>query len=251
VAAGGEAFEQTFEFLVIAVEPFERDLFHGGVKDIIGHMTDAFDPGLEVVQCGYAAVDGRAVVETVEGCVRESPIRAVKEEAVIDHGGDEGRAGRVRMCDLGAVEDALAGVGVAGEAVKDVDTEEVVEVGDLGEEGVGKKVEDGDAGGVTWVARAEVAAGIRGSAAGSGLNMKVRVGRGEGVSDLDEGGLGRGDLEIAEELRAEPLVDEDAAVLGVVLKLDDVAMAVVGLQQMSLGASAHAAEERSGKDRHP
>ena len=56
---------------------------------------------------------------------------------------------------------------------------------------------------------------------------------------LDQRRLRRGDLEIAQQGGAERLVDQDPPVLGIVAELDDVPFAVVGLQQVRLGASTH------------
>ena len=67
---------------------------------------------------------------------------------------------------------------------------------------------------------------------------------------LDQGGLRRGDFQIAEQGGAERLVDQDAAVLGIVAELDDVPFAVVGLQQVGLGASTHFSHVPDGGEGH-
>jgi len=67
---------------------------------------------------------------------------------------------------------------------------------------------------------------------------------------VDEGGPGRGDFEVLEELRTEQLVHQNAPVLGIVAELDDVPAAVIGLQQMRLGASSHSSNVPDGGERH-
>ena len=69
-------------------------------------------------------------------------------------------------------------------------------------------------------------------------------------ADLDQRGLRRGDLEVAQQGGAEQLVDQDAAMLRIVAEFDDVPMAVVGLQQVGLGASAHFSHVPDRGERH-
>ena len=48
----------------------------------------------------------------------------------------------------------------------------------------------------------------------------------------------------------DPLIHENSAVLGVILELDDVVVAIVGFQQMRLGAASHLPDEAAGVYRH-
>jgi len=59
------------------------------------------------------------------------------------------------------------------------------------------------------------------------------------------------DLQITKEHRRDPLVDEDSAVLRIILRLDDVEVTVVSLDQMRLRAAFHPAQPTAGSDGHP
>ena len=76
--------------------------------------------------------------------------------------------------------------------------------------------------------------------------VDFRIGGEELGAEADQSSLGRGDLEVIEQHAGEQLVDQDAAVLGIVAKLDDVPVAVIRLQQMGLGASSHFADVPDG-----
>ena len=61
---------------------------------------------------------------------------------------------------------------------------------------------------------------------------------------------GTRNLQMYENLGRHELVDENPAVLRVILKLDDVIVAVVGFQQMSLRAASHLSDEPARVYRH-
>jgi hypothetical protein len=58
------------------------------------------------------------------------------------------------------------------------------------------------------------------------------------------------DLQIPQKYRRQQFVDEDSAVLGIIPKLNDVAAAVIRLQQMSLRSSSHFSDVPDGGERH-
>ena len=57
---------------------------------------------------------------------------------------------------------------------------------------------------------------------------------------------GAGDLEMGENFRRYEFVDENPAVLRVILEFDDVIVAVVCFQQMGLSAASHFPDEPAG-----
>ena len=80
--------------------------------------------------------------------------------------------------------------------------------------------------------------------------MDFRVGGEERGADLDQGGLGSGNLEVVQQRGGEPLIHQDAAMLGIIAKLDDIPMAVIRLEQMRLSASSHFSHMPDGRKRH-
>jgi len=254
--AAEEGFEECVEAIGVVGDPDGREAAEGLVEDCGREVADAVDPGLEIVQRFHVAVDAAAGVEAGEGGIGEVPVGAVEGEAVVDHEGDKAELARrdagagEPVFELGAEEDGLAAVGVGDPAVEGEDGEELVGVGELVEEGVGDEVIDGEALGVAGMAGTEVPAGLDGGATGAGLEVNFGVGGEEGGRQDDELGGRRGDLQVGENGGGQELVDEDAAVLGVILKLDDVEVAVVGFEQMGLGAAAHFADKAAGVYRH-
>ena len=62
--------------------------------------------------------------------------------------------------------------------------------------------------------------------------------------------LRAGDLKMRQNLRRHEFIHENPPVLRVILKLDDVIVAVVGFQQMRLRATPHLADEPARVYRH-
>jgi hypothetical protein len=88
------------------------------------------------------------------------------------------------------------------------------------------------------------------AAGGAELNGDFGVVAEEAGGEFDEAGFRAGDAEIREDAAGDPFVDEDAAMLGVFEKLDDVRAAVVGFEEVGLGSAAHATEESASLDWH-
>jgi hypothetical protein len=121
---------------------------------------------------------------------------------VVDHESDEAHFSRTKfglrepVLELGPEEYGLASVGVAGPFVEGEDGEELAAILDLGEKGVGDEVVDGGEVGVAGVLGGEGPAGVgwsdlRAELDGDGGILFEKLG-----GDLDEFGLGRGDLEV-------------------------------------------------------
>ena len=72
----------------------------------------------------------------------------------------------------------------------------------------------------------------------------------EGLVEFDDGGRRRGDLQVLDEAGRDPLVDENAQVLGILAELGDIEIAVAGFEQVGLRAAAHVPEKASGKNGH-
>jgi hypothetical protein len=80
-------------------------------------------------------------------------------------------------------------------------------------------------------------------AARPGLHVDFRIRRQELRSEPDDPVGGTGDLQVCENLPGYELIYQNPPVLRVILKLDDVILAVVGFQQMGLCATSHLPDE--------
>jgi hypothetical protein len=67
---------------------------------------------------------------------------------------------------------------------------------------------------------------------------------------MNEGGLRARNLQVLQKNRGHQLVHQDPAMLRIVLKLDDVELAVVGFEQVRLSASAHLADMAARREEH-
>ena len=70
------------------------------------------------------------------------------------------------------------------------------------------------------------------------------------LGDLDQSRVGTRNLQILQKYRSDQLVNQNPAVLRVVLKFDDIELAVIGLQQVGLSAPAHLADVAARRERH-
>src|SRR5581483_453257 len=82
------------------------------------------------------------------------------------------------------------------------------------------------------------------------LNVRFGVGGNEVGRDVNDGCRRRRNLQILQEDRTHPLVHQNAPMLWIVTKLDDIAMVVVALDQMRLRAAAHLPDQSPRVDRH-
>ena len=238
-----EAVQELGELVFLAVDPIGRDALPRLIDDFFGEVNDLVEPGAEIVEGADGLVDLAAVIEALDGGFGEVPVGAVESEAVVDHAGHEAGTGcgptAFGAVDQGTVEDALTAVGIGDPFVEDQNGAEIVEVGDLGKQGVRQVVVDRDAVGVAGELGAEVPAGLNGDAARSEVEVELGVVSEELGGDADEGGFGNGDFEVSEEDGAQQFVDEDAAVLGIVAELDDIPAAVIRFEQMGLCPASH------------
>ena len=83
-----------------------------------------------------------------------------------------------------------------------------------------------------------------------GVNIDLGMSGKEFAGEADEAGIRGRYVKMAEKFCGKQLVDEDAAMLRVILKLDDVAVTIAGLDEMSLSAAAHLAQKTAGFYRH-
>ncbi len=60
----------------------------------------------------------------------------------------------------------------------------------------------------------------------------------------------RRDLQVIQKSRSDPFIDQNAAMLRIIEKLDHVEVAVVAFQQMRLRAPAHLPDQACGFDQH-
>lgn len=86
-------------------------------------------------------------------------------------------------------------------------------------------------------------AGFDGLPARSDLQTDIGIGLKEILRELDDPALRGVDLKMGENAAGDEFIDEYSAMLRVILKLDDVEIAVVGFQQMGLRAAPHLSDE--------
>lgn len=97
---------------------------------------------------------------------------------------------------------------------------------------------------------AEVPARLDRLAPRAGLQMDLRIAGEEIGREADNPMPRAGNLQMGENLRRHEFIYENPAVLRVILKLDDVIVAIVGFQQMRLRATPHLADEPARVYRH-
>src|SRR4051812_6080608 len=96
------------------------------------------------------------------------------------------------------------------------------------------------------MARTEMPAGGNGDGPGSGPQNHFRVFFQELARHRNEALFRGGNAEVRKNFSGNPFVDENAAMLRVILELDDVAVPVVGFKQMRLSAASHLTNEMAG-----
>lgn len=232
----------------------------GFVENGGGKGSDALEPGFKVRAAADPAIHLRAVIKTVARSIGIIPVNAVEAIAMVDHGGDE-----TARCEIGtgtgiflrqdigkpgAVENALAGIGIGGPLVESKDRGEVVNVAAGGQLDVGQDIVDGQQVGITGKARAEVPTrgrGVKDLSAQDSDAGRLREEFSREVDDLDGGA---GDAQVVEDALGDPFVDQGTEALGVGGKLHHIMMAVGGFDQMGLGAAAEVADPGQGVDWH-
>jgi hypothetical protein len=80
--------------------------------------------------------------------------------------------------------------------------------------------------------------------------MNLEVGLQERRRDVQERRLRRRNLQVIQQRGGQKFVNQDPAVLRIVAELHYVPVAVVGLEQVCLGASSHFADLPDGSERH-
>ena len=100
------------------------------------------------------------------------------------------------------------------------------------------------------MSRAEMPAGFDFDEARTGLQMYLRIRFDEIGGEFHNLVCGACDLQLLQNLCRRKFVHENPPVLRVILKLDDVIVAVVGFQQVSLCATPHLPDEPVRVYRH-
>jgi hypothetical protein len=93
-------------------------------------------------------------------------------------------------------------------------------------------------------------AGLDGQVVRAELNVNLGIGFEKLGREVDNGGGRRRDLQIIQENRSDPFINQDAPMLGIIAEFDDVKVPVGTLQQMSLGPSAHLPDQACGFNGH-
>ncbi len=93
-------------------------------------------------------------------------------------------------------------------------------------------------------------AGFHRNAPPAELQLDLGIGGEEVRSHLDYNPLRDCDLQIFEEDGRQEFIYQHAAMLGIVGKLDDIVISVVGFQQMCLGTPSHFAHVPDSGQRH-
>lgn len=249
MAAAQQGFEQALDLAAVFFKPGRRKLAQDPVEDLGGKVHDSLQPGLKVIEGAHIFVNDAPRIQAGNAGIGKIPMRTVKSESVIDHQGDEaefaGRNSRARqpVLQLSAEKDGLPSVRIGYPAVEGEDSEELLGIRDLVEEGIRNKVVDRHVFGIAGITRAEVPARRNGLAARARLQMYFGIGGDEFGGQADDSMPGRCDLQMGQNPGRHEFIHEDPAMLRVILKLDDVIVAVVGFQQMRLCAASHLPDE--------
>jgi len=81
-------------------------------------------------------------------------------------------------------------------------------------------------------------------------DLDLQFARQEALVQFDDGHRRRRDLQVLDQARRDPLVDQDAQVLGIFAEFGDVKMAVAGFEQVGLRAAAHVSQKTGRGNRH-
>src|SRR5208283_3408478 len=159
----------------------------------------------------------------------------VKHESLVDHLGEEADSlwsfpsQRGPAPSLGAEENGLTGIGVPDPLVEDEGSYEIHTVLDFPQDRIGEEVVDRDAVRMHRDSRPEVQSRRRLLVLCAQCDANIRILLQKTAGQFDNGGVGHEDLQVAEERISQPLIDQDAAVLGIVQELDDIELAVITL----------------------
>ena len=156
-------------------------------------------------------------------------------------GGGPGRASQSFSCARKKID--WRAVGVGDPSVEGQHGQKLFRVCDLVQQGIRNEIVNRQRIRIARMARAEVPAWLDRSAPRAGLEMHFRVGCEEFGGEPDDLVTRRGDLQMIQNFGGQEFINENPAVLRVILKLDDVEVAVVGFQQMGLRAAPHFADE--------
>src|SRR6266567_1685487 len=132
-----QLLKETFESLLLPLNPLRRRLLVGLVDNLLRKMHNLVQPRLQVVQRPDGIVHHLPRVQTLNGRIRKIPVRTVERKPVVDHQSYESQLQRVSrfsrapLPQPGAEEDRLAGVRVADPFVEDQAAAEVGDVVDL------------------------------------------------------------------------------------------------------------------------
>jgi hypothetical protein len=248
-AAPQQRFEQAFQLISVVLYPRRRNLAQGFVEYLGREVQDAIDPGFEGADRAHAIIDDAPWIKTGDSGIGQVPMGTVERESVIDHQRNKTEFTRWNsgtgepVFQLCAKKDRLAAVSVGDPSIECEDGEELFGICDLVEQHVRNEIVDRHVIGVARVTGAEVPARVDPDASRTGLQIDLRIGRNEFGGQDDDLMPGAGNLQMGENFRREEFVDKNPPMLRVILELDDVEVAVVGLQQVRLCAASHLADE--------
>jgi hypothetical protein len=92
--------------------------------------------------------------------------------------------------------------------------------------------------------------GLDAQVARAELNVDLGIGFEKLSREVDNGGGRRRYLEVIQENGGDPFINQNAPMLGIIEKFDDVEVAVGTLQQMGLRPSAHLPDQAYGFNGH-
>lgn len=181
-------------------------------------------------------------------------MRAAKDETVIHHQGHESHFSAAGAADpvlqLGPEEDALARIRIRNPFVENQRAEEIPEVGDLAKQGIGQVIVNSESIRIHGYAGSEMPAGVNRLNAVSNTDHRFRVGGEELRADFYQVRFWRWEPELFEQDPRHPLIDENAAVLGILFEFHYVMAAICSDDEVRLRSSAHFTYPFDGLQRH-
>src|SRR6185312_8022918 len=251
-----ECLENVLKFRLVILHPLRRQLAQCLVEHFRREVPDPLDPRLEVTDRPDSLVQDSSRIQPGHGRVRDIPVRTVEGESVIDHQGHTSELSRRHtrpgqpIFQLRAEKDRLPPVRVGNPAVKGQHRKELLGVCNLAEQGVRNEIVNSGALRIARMPRSKMPARFDRNAARACLQMDLGTGREKVARKTDDLVRWRRNLQVREDFTGHPFVDQNPAVLRVILEFDDVTAAVVRFKQMRLRAAPHLPDEPASIHRH-
>src|SRR5260221_2009225 len=90
-----QLLEETFESVLLALDPLRWRLLIGLVEDLLRKMHDLIQPRLKIVERPHRLVHHLPRIQALNRRIRKIPVRTVERKTVVDHQGHESQLQRV------------------------------------------------------------------------------------------------------------------------------------------------------------